>query len=107
MFTAIRLCGVLLLLALCGCGGRLYTDITKPYTRNFNATPVGSKEFVVENHKVKAPMGNGQISGEWDTGVIVKAAKEAGIEKIYYADKRTLSVFFGVYRRETLILYGD
>lgn len=67
----------------------------------------GKKRCEVRNHKVKSPLGDGQISAEWNTSVIAKAAREAGIEQIYYADKRTFSVLFGLYRRETLIIYGD
>jgi hypothetical protein len=47
------------------------------------------------------------VSALWSNKAIAEACKEAGISKIYYADRRTFSVLFGSYRKRTLIIYGD
>ncbi|MCK5850279.1 MAG: hypothetical protein KAH23_05135 [Kiritimatiellae bacterium] len=36
-----------------------------------------------------------------------EAAKKAGIRKIHYAEIKTLSFLRNVYRRRTIIVYGD
>ena len=92
-----------------GCG-LLYTNVTRPYSRDFNNTPVGSKKGTVSAHKVQVPLfpvTSSRLSAEWDTADVNKAAREAGITTIYYADVHTLGFLFSTYRRSTLIIYGD
>ena len=38
---------------------------------------------------------------------IAEKIKKAGIKKIHYSEMRTFSVLFGIYKRKTLIVYGD
>ena len=92
-----------------GCG-LLYTNVTRPYSRDFNNTPVGSKKCTMSAHKVQAPLfplTSSRVSAEWDTTDVNEAAREAGITRIYYADVHTLSFLLNTYRRSTLIIYGD
>ena len=82
--------------------GLLYTNITRPYTTNFNNTPVGTKTCRANAHQLKV-----RVSGEWGSKTFDNAMREAGMTKCYYADEKRLSLLLGLYRRTTLILYGD
>jgi len=48
-----------------------------------------------------------RVSGEWDTDEIMRLAREEGITDLHHIDIKTLSVLLGLYRRQTLIVYGD
>ncbi len=97
------------LITTSGCG-LFYTNVTRPYSRDFNATPVGSKKCTMSAHKVQAPLlpyASTRVSAEWGSMDVNEAAREAGITRIYYADVHTLSFLLNTYRRSTLIIYGD
>jgi len=89
-----------------GCG-LLYTNVTKPYSADFNNTPIGSKQCTINIHKIREPITGYGIYVEWNADEIRNAAKKAGITKIYYIDLRTFSILLGIYRKKTLIVYGD
>ncbi len=107
--TRIRL--LLLILALLGTGcaqtGRVLTYTVEPYTENFSETPVGTKFCIVDNYKVEEPFSGYDISAEWDTDVVTRAAREAGMTRIHFAERETLEVWFGTFRRRRLIVYGE
>jgi hypothetical protein len=109
--TAIdRLCKyaypLLTALLLGGCG-LLYTDTTMPYSSKFGETPVGTKRCVIDSHQIKEPVTRYNLYAEWSADHILSEARKAGIKDIYYMDKRTFSILLGIYKRESLILYGD
>jgi len=62
---------------------------------------------VIDTHEIKDPLSGYSLTAEWSTNRILKQARRAGIQKIYYIDVQTLSLFNGVYRRESLSVYGD
>ena len=99
----------LLLLLLTGClsPGLLYTRMTEPATEEFDKTPVGTKTCVVRSHKIREPVSGYGFSAEWDANYVKAAALKGGLTNVYYADLRTLSVCFGIYRQRELIVYGD
>ena len=105
---AIRLI-ILIALLLSGCAptGIIYSDTVFPYSKNFNTTPVGSKKCEINMHHVKEPISGYNIYVEWSTDYILTEARKAGIKDIYYIDKRIFSILKGIYKRETLIIYGD
>lgn len=72
-----------------------------------DATPAGTKRCVITSHQIKEPVTAGSIRVEWTSSFILSEARKAGIKDIYYMDKRTLSVLLGIYKRESLIIYGD
>jgi hypothetical protein len=101
----IRYCIIILIIFLvtgCSTPGILYTNTTLPDTTNFNNSPVGSKACRVNAHQLKV-----RVSGEWSSKRIDNAMREAGMAKCYYVDVKTLSILQGMYKRTTLILYGD
>lgn len=100
-----------LVICLAGCSGistgRLYTNVIRPYSRDFNHTPVGSKQCIIKDYKIKEPVSGYGVSVEWSKGQIQSAAREAGIENIAYVDVQTISFLLGIYTRKKLIIYGD
>jgi hypothetical protein len=90
---------------LTGCAslGVLFTHVVEPYTENFHNTPIGSKQCILRDHTIQV----NSVSAEWVTEYFADALKEAGIEKFYYAEMRTFSVLFGLYKRKTIIVHGD
>ena len=92
-----------------GCGV-LYNNVVRPHSRDFNNTPIGSKNCTLSAYKIQAPLmflGRSRVSAEWDTDRINEAAQKAGITKIYYTELKTQEILLGTYRRQTLIIYGD
>jgi len=88
-----------------GCSGRglLYTSTIEPYTLNFSDSPVGSKSVITNTHRLTGPA---RITGEWDSEVIMRAVREAGITDLHFMDIKKINIL-GVYSRQTLIVYGD
>ena len=102
----IRLYSILLMVFLMsGCGGRgiIYTSTVQPFVTDFNHTPTGSKKCVIRDHTIQI----NNVSVEWIAEHFAETLKKAGIKKIHYSEMRTFSVLFGIYKRKTLIVYGD
>ena len=74
---------LLLVLFLAGCSisgpGQLYTNITLPYTRDFNRNPVGGKQCVLKEHRVREPVSGYGVTVEWSSDRIQAAADKAGL----------------------------
>ena len=101
-----------LLLYLAGCSmagpGRLYTHVTLPYSRDFNSTPVGTRQCVLKaTHHLREPVSGYGVTVEWSADQIQAAARRAGISQISYMDLQTTSFILGIYTRQKLIIYGD
>ncbi|HEY6873793.1 MAG TPA: hypothetical protein VI298_13805 [Geobacteraceae bacterium] len=103
----IKYAGFLLAASLVTGCGLLYTNMVEPYSAKFDRTPVGAKRCVITSHQIKEPVTGANVYVEWTASFILNEAHKAGIEKIHYMDKRTLSVLLGIYKRESLIIYGD
>jgi hypothetical protein len=105
----IRLLTLSIAVLVSGCApkGIIYSDTVVPYTKNFSLTPVGSKKCEVQKYQLKEPVTGYNITAEWTTDYILNKAHDAGIKEINYIDKRTISVLMDVYKRETLIVYGN
>lgn len=104
------LCSLLLALLLTGCSplrGLIYSHTTVPYSSTFRETPVGTKHCLIRSHQIREPLSGRSIYAEWSTDLILGEARKAGIKEIYSMDKRTLSILLGIYKRETLLVYGD
>jgi hypothetical protein len=109
LFTAIKTASLLATLLLSGCApfGAIYSDTVVPYSTRYKETPIGTKRCEINTHQVKEPFSGYSIYAEWTTSDILNEAKKAGINEIHYMDLRTLSILLGIYKRETLIVYGD
>jgi len=98
-----------IMIASSGCG-LLYTNVTRPHSRDFNNTPIGSKKCTISAHKIQVPimpLARSRVSAEWNTERINETAQKAGIKKIYYTELKTQEFLIGTYRRQTIIIYGD
>ena len=110
MSTAIKAARLLLVaLVLAGCAplGLLYSNTVVPYSKEFSETPIGTKRCVIDNYQIKEPISGYNIYAEWSWSYILSEAQKAGISDIYYMDKKTLSILFGTYKHESLLIYGD
>ena len=101
----------LLLMSIQGCG-LLYTGVVRSESRDFNNTPVGSKQFSLSAYRVQIPLfipfsRLTRASASWDTDRINEVAEKAGMTKIYYTDFKTEEILLGTLRRQTIIVYGD
>lgn len=91
-----------------GCvSGLLYTEISLPLTRNFKGTPVGTKHAELDVKELREPITGANIRVQWDSNAIGDIAKAHGIEKVYSADLRILSVLLGIWKQEHVIVHGD
>jgi len=102
---------ILLLNMLTGCSsmiiGYLFTNTVQPYSTDFNNTPLGSKRCTISNERIQEPLTGYSMSAEWAKLTVEEAARKAGITQIHYAELKTLSFLRNVYRRRTIIVYGD
>ncbi len=87
--------------------GRLWTNTVRPYSTNFRSTPTGTKSCVIRDYRIREPLTRYNVSAEWDTDAIRRAAGRAGITRINYMDQETFSLLFGAFRRRKLIVHGD
>jgi len=122
IFTAI------MVLFLSGCSpavpGKIYTNITLPYSSDlnniprllisssmpnstdFNNTKVGTKHCILNSHSVEEPFSGYGVKVQWSTNQILSAARDAGITSIAYIDEQTLNIL-GIYTFQRLFIYGD
>ena len=97
------------LLPLCGCvSGLLYTHTYMPLTINFNETPVFTHKLETGESDVKDLRIPWPVSMDikWHSNAIGDIAKREGIDEICYADIEHLSVFFAIWRQDTVHVYG-
>ena len=87
--------------------GRLYANVVRPYSTDFNHTSVGSKQCIIKDYRLKEPVSGYGVTVEWSSSQIQAAARSAGIERISYIDVQTISLLMGLYSRRKLIIYGD
>ena len=83
--------------------GLIYTNVTKPLTKNFDRTPV------VDDHAgkgdVKELRYNSYLRVIWDDNALGSLAKDAGFSQIYYADLQTFSIL-GIWTQYRVRVYG-
>ena len=87
---------VLALPLLCGC----FVNIKIPLDTDLDRTELGTKVGESSVHSVLWIF-------FWGDSGTQAAAKQGGITTITHADQQLLTILFGVYGRETTIVYGD
>jgi hypothetical protein len=103
MRTHIVLTVVLASLLFSGCGlGLLYTHTVKPLGANMRSTEMVKTSGQGDIKRI-AIQG---ISVTWGDSALGDIAKEKGLTELYYADRETLFVMFGIWHQETIHLYG-
>lgn len=94
-----RLLGLVLLAAplFSGC---LYTHIQTPLDLDLNRTHLGDKVGKAQWQSVLWAVA-------WGDAGTQAAARQGGLTVINHADSETLVILFGIYARQTTILYGE
>lgn len=95
-----------LLISACS-PGFLYTNITVPLVTNMESTGRGSKLVVLETCQLKEPITGINLSAEWNSRAIGDAAKKKGLKEISFADQKTISIFGGIWCKETVRVWGE
>ena len=82
---------------LAGC---LYSNVTAPLTTDMNRTGVGNKEGRASAYSVLWLV-------SWGDAGAAAAARNGGLTTINHMDVQIRNVLFGLYTKETTIVYGD
>jgi len=91
---------VLFVYLLGGLSACIYVDVSQPLDTDLDKTELGSK------------VGEASAYGlfwavAWGDAGTKAAAENGGITVINHADRRRFGVLFGLYAKETTIVYGD
>ena len=98
---------ILLLLIAQGCvRGVIYQDIIVPFSLDMNRTPLDKDTGKASLHRLREPFSGAGVGVEWNSYGFGDAAAQGKLTEASVADLRQQSVFFGVWRRDTLILRG-
>lgn len=81
--------------------GLVYTDVVRPVTLDFKATPVQKQMASDDTKRFQY-----RVRIEWGDEAIGTIAREHGFTRVYYADLHTRS-FFGVWTQRWLHVYGE
>jgi len=85
--------------------GIVYSDYKIPFDTDFDKTPIGSKQVIMNEFKLSDPYYT-NVSAEWAIHGDVDTAKIAGFSKLYNADQGMFG-FLGIFSNTRLYLYGD
>jgi len=95
----------LLNLVLSGCG-YIYTNTVTPLCTDMRNTPASDKLGVGMQKNVNIPRVPGTTIS-WSSNAIIEAAHRAGLSKVHYCDLKRFSVLGGLWRSETIVVYGE
>ncbi|HXY53525.1 MAG TPA: TRL domain-containing protein [Nitrospirota bacterium] len=87
----------LVAISLAGC---LYTNVIVPYGTELNKTELGHKKGTASTYSVVWLFA-------WGDAGAAAAAKNGGITTLTHMDRELHAVLFGIYTRQTTIVYGD
>jgi hypothetical protein len=93
-------CAALLGAALLFTPGCLFTDVKVPLDTNLEETQLGSKVGEATSEGVLWLVA-------WGDSGTQAAAKDGGITTLRHADQKVFSVLFGLYSKQTTVVYGD
>lgn len=95
IFVLLAAAGIML-----GVSGCAYTNIRGPYDVNIDNTDLGTKVGRSSNYSVLWLVA-------WGNGGYKEAADNGGITVMKHADYQFTQVLFGLYAKETTIVYGN
>jgi len=58
-------------------------------------------------YRIEEPVSGYDASVTWSTRRILEEARRCGMNDVHYVDRRTTSILFGLFEKQTLILHGD
>ena len=80
--------------------GCAYVDVKTPFDEDLNRTELGSKKGAAEAYSVLWLVA-------WGDASYATAAKNGDIKILRHADQEVFQVFFGLYTRWRVVVYGD
>jgi hypothetical protein len=95
--TLRTLLGATLLLAATGCA---FTDVKIPLDTDLDNTKLGTKVGESSSQSVLWMVA-------WGDAGIQAAAQQGGLTNITHADRKVFNILFGLYTRQTTVVYGD
>ena len=101
MPRVLKQAALILAVALAGCRGAIFTNVTTPLVLDLNNTPVFERGAVKGGTKRVRYY----VEVEWDSNAIGDIAKRAGLSEIHYADMQVFSIL-GFWKQEYVIVYG-
>ncbi|MFC1815298.1 TRL domain-containing protein [Thermodesulfobacteriota bacterium] len=87
--------------------GFLYTNSTVPLVKNMDNTPLGTKFVTINSKLIKEPITGIGVSAEWNSRAIGDAARRAGLTQINFADMHTFSILGGIWKKQTVKVWGE
>ena len=96
----IKICALIVMLAWLCCSGCIYSDIRVPMSRDFRNTRKVEKSGEATTQSVAWLVA-------WGDAGLQKAAENGGLETLSYADRSFFNLFFGLYMRNTTVVYGN
>jgi len=91
---------VAVLLVAVLCGGCLFSHVRTPLDTDLDRTQLGTKTGEASIHSILWLVA-------WGDAGTAAAAKEGHIATIRHMDTEIVSILFGAYYRQTVIVYGD
>ena len=82
---------------LAGC---LYSNVVAPLDTDLNKTSLGNKVGRASNYSVLWLI-------SWGDAGVAAAAKNGGLTTVNHMDVEIQNILFGLYTKETTIVYGD
>ena len=99
---------LILLPVLSGCTqGLLFTNQTTPLVKNFNKTPVGTRSATIGTREIREPFTAANLSAIWNSRAIGDTAKKEDLKEIGYADRTVFSILGGIWRQESVTVWGE
>jgi len=86
--------------------GYLYTNTRTPYSIDLDNTPVSSDSGKSSVLRIREPFTDLGVYTEINSNAIGDIARKNGMQKVYFADLETFSIF-SVWRNQTLVIYGE
>lgn len=80
--------------------GCAYTNIQMPLDKDFDKTELGTLQGESSTHSVMYLV-------SWGDSGSRAAAEQGNLKQINHADRKILSVLFGMYTRITTVVYGE
>jgi hypothetical protein len=91
-----------------GCvSGFIYSNVTLPLSTDMDRTPRGDKFCTLNSKHLEEPITGIDLSVEWDSRAIGDAARKAGMQSLYYADMKTISVLGGLWKQQIVRVWGE
>ena len=86
--------------------GYLYTNTRVPYSVDLNNTRVSDLNGQSTVLRIKEPFTSLGLYTELSSNAIGDIASKNGMDKVYFADLETFSIF-SIWRTQTLVIYGE